>query len=286
MIVDDGKIRQLNATDIAASLELSALAGWNQTAEDWRMLLLLAPEGCFGLEVQDRLVATTTLICYGKQLGWIGMVLTHPEFRGHGFAKRLLEHVLQRADAAGIRTLKLDATDQGRPLYEKHGFKSERAIERWGAECNEVGAAGYADLDSRRLLDTKAFGVDRSVCLEVLASRGRCIWTAAGFLMTRAGRVASYLGPCVARDVEVARYLFSQFSQQQREVKGPMYSRKPEVRQSRNWYWDLLPDNRTAIEIANELGFTPKRQLTRMVRGKDFHGRDELVYAIAGFEIG
>ena len=103
--------------------------------------------------------------------------------------------------------------------------------------------------------------------------------------MTRAGRVGSYLGPCVARDVEVARDLFSQFSQQQ-EVKGTMHSRKPEVRQSRNWYWDLLPDNRTAIEIANELGFTPKRQLTRMVRGEDFRGHDELVYAIAGFEIG
>ena len=104
--------------------------------------------------------------------------------------------------------------------------------------------------------------------------------------MTRAGRVATYLGPCVARDVKAARDLFSQFSQQQRQAKGAMYSQVPEVRQSRNWYWDLLPDNRTAIEIANELGFTPKRLLTRMVRGEDFRGRDELVYAIAGFEIG
>ncbi|HKN32899.1 MAG TPA: GNAT family N-acetyltransferase [Terriglobales bacterium] len=280
------KIRQLGATDIAAGMELSAFAGWNQTAEDWRMLLRLAPEGCFGFEVEDRLVATTTLICYGKQLGWIGMVLTHPEFRGRGFAKRLLEHVLQRADAADIRTLKLDATEQGKPLYEKYGFKSQQAVERWGAECAEVGAAGYSDFEDRRNLDAKAFGVDRSVLLQALASRGRSIWSAAGFLMTRTGRVASYLGPCVARDVESARDLLSQFTQQQREVKGALRSREPEVRQCREWYWDLLPDNRTAIEIANELGFTPKRQLTRMVRGEGFRGRDELVYAIAGFEIG
>jgi GNAT superfamily N-acetyltransferase len=277
------KICQLGATDIAASLELSGFAGWNQTSEDWRMLLRLAPEGCFGLKVQGRLVATTTLICYGKQLGWIGMVLTHPEFRGRGFARRLLEHVLQRADAAGIRTLKLDATDQGKPLYEEYGFKSEQAVERWGAECAEVGAAGSVDLEGVGVLDTKGFGVDRSVLLQTLASRGGCISSAGGFLMTRTGRVAAYLGPCVARDVKAARDLFSRFSQRRQEVMAAIHSRQPEVRQ---WYWDLLPDNKAASGIANELGFTPKRKLTRMVRGEDFRGQDELVYAIAGFEIG
>lgn len=280
------KIRQLSSTNIAASLELSVFAGWNQTAEDWRMLLRLDPEGCFGLEVEDRLVATTTLICYGKQLGWIGMVLTHPEFRGRGFAKRLLEHVLQRADAAGIRTLKLDATDHGKPLYEKYGFKSEQAVERWGGECAEVGAAGSVDLEGVGVLDTKAFGVDRSIVLQALASRGSCICSAGGFLMTRTGRSAAYLGPCVARDVKTARDLLSQFFQRRREVKAAMHPQKSELRQSVEWYWDLLPDNKAAIEIAKELGFTPKRKLTRMIRGEDFRGHDELVYAIAGFEIG
>ena len=280
------KIRQLSASDIAASLELSAFAGWNQTAEDWRMLLRLAPEGCFGLEVQDRLVATTTLMCYGKQLGWIGMVLTHPEFRGRGFAKRLFEHVLQRADAAGIRTLKLDATEQGKPLYEKYGFRSEQAVERWGAKRDEVAAAGSADLAGKCILDSEAFGVDRTVLLQALASRGSCISSAAGFLMTRTGRAASYLGPWVARDAKAARDLLSRFSQPRQEVRDALGSWDPKVTQSREWYWDLLPDNKAAIEMANELGFTPKRRLTRMIRGEDFRKHNELVYAIAGFEIG
>ena len=101
--------------------------------------------------------------------------------------------------------------------------------------------------------------------------------------MTRTGRSAAYLGPCVARDGKAARDLFSWFSKRRPEVKSAMHSRQAEVRQ---WYWDLLPDNKAAIEIAKELGFTPKRQLTRMFRGEDFRGDDELVYAIAGFEIG
>ena len=89
-----GQLRNLNNNDLPAALELSTLAGWNQTADDWRMLLELAPDGCFGMEVGGHVVVSATLVCYGDRLGWIGMVLTHPEFRHQGFACELFERVL------------------------------------------------------------------------------------------------------------------------------------------------------------------------------------------------
>jgi hypothetical protein len=52
------------------------------------------------------------------------------------------------------------------------------------------------------------------------------------------------------------------------------------------WSWDLLPENQAAVALAGEWGFTRQRCLTRMVRGKPLHGRDDMVYAIAGFELG
>src|SRR5205085_5065787 len=131
MAVSAEQLRLLNSGDLAAAFELSASAGWNQTVEDWSMLMELAPEGCFGIEADGRLVSTTTLVCYGQRLAWIGMVLTNAEYRGRGFARRLLAEALDRADSVGVETVKLDATDQGRPLYEKLGFKPEQAIERW-----------------------------------------------------------------------------------------------------------------------------------------------------------
>jgi hypothetical protein len=55
---------------------------------------------------------------------------------------------------------------------------------------------------------------------------------------------------------------------------------------ARDWSWDLLPANTSAVAIAQDLAFTPTRYLQRMVRGKDLRGTEETIYAIAGFELG
>ena len=103
-------LRGLVPRDIPAALELSQQAGWNQTAEDWRMLTDLAPEGCLAIQVDAELAATTTLLCYGRRLAWIGMVLTKVPYRGRGFARRLLTQALKQADEMRIETVKLDGT--------------------------------------------------------------------------------------------------------------------------------------------------------------------------------
>jgi len=53
-----------------------------------------------------------------------------------------------------------------------------------------------------------------------------------------------------------------------------------------SWAWDVLAKNQPAVTLALELGFSRQRLLTRMFRGKQLIGRDDMVYAIAGFELG
>src|SRR5947207_15751190 len=98
-------------------MELSTQAGWNQTPEDWRMLMRLDAKGCFGVEVEGQLVATTTLLCYGQVLAWVGMVLTRIEWRGGGFARKVLTTALARGDPLGLATVKLVADERGQPGY-------------------------------------------------------------------------------------------------------------------------------------------------------------------------
>jgi len=51
-------------------------------------------------------------------------VYTEPEFRRQGIARRLMEIVLNWCRANGVPTVILHASDDGRALYEKLGFRS------------------------------------------------------------------------------------------------------------------------------------------------------------------
>ena len=62
---------RLGADDIAGCVALSAAAGWNQNAADWRLMLELG-EG-WGLQLRDgTLVASTLVIPYGS-FAWVSM---------------------------------------------------------------------------------------------------------------------------------------------------------------------------------------------------------------------
>lgn len=269
-----GQQRLLRPDDLKEGVELSSAAGWNQTAEDWEMLMDLTPDGCFALEADGQLVSTTTLLCYQRRLAWIGMVLTRAKYRGRGFARRLLAAALQHADSLEIETIKLDATDQGRPLYEAFGFQVEQPIERWlrpGSAESQI-IFDHQPLPKHVLdCDSKAFGVDRSILLQDLTHRSNTYSDSNGYLLARPGRTTAYLGPGVSSDPVAACNLITRTINDSAQV---------------SWSWDLLPANRHAVAIASELGFTRQRSLTRMARGKPLRGRDDLVYAIAGFELG
>ena len=271
---DAGTIRLLTSADVPHALKLSSLAGWNQTTEDWNSLLKIAPEGCFGLEIGDALAATATLVCYGTLLAWIGMVLTHPDFRRRGLATQLLRHMLALADKLAIKTVKLDATEMGEPLYRSLGFVPEQRVERWtcSAGISSKGAVMCSShLSTCEEIDRAAFGVDRTFVLDALLQQGDCYSTSGGYLFTRKGRNGSYLGPCIARDTRSARQLL-ELALQTPSTNG--------------WYWDILLANRDAVALAKEFGFAPQRRLLRMSRGELLRGREELIYAIAGFEFG
>jgi GNAT superfamily N-acetyltransferase len=90
----DFLVRKLRESDLPDAMALVRAANWNQTENDWRHFLEIEPEGAIALELDGRVVCTTTAICYGRDLAWIGMVLTLPECRGRGFALRLMREAL------------------------------------------------------------------------------------------------------------------------------------------------------------------------------------------------
>lgn len=274
----DAAARLLRRADLGEVMRLKESAGWNQTAEDWERLLELEPEGCFGLERDGALVATATALTYGRELAWIGMVLTLPEHRGRGYARRMMECALAFAERRGVARVGLDATDMGLPLYQKFGFAPFAVVERWErpGQAGPLPPAAVAEWAPDPALDRAAFGTDRSRLLDNLAREGAATVPGAGYAMGRAGSQAAYFGPCVARSAEAARQLLAWF-----------LARHPGAAA----YWDIPADNRAAAALAEACGFRRVRKLTRMTRdlrpAEPGTGPDNsLVFAIAGFECG
>lgn len=266
------EVRLLRHADIPSAMRLKQAAGWNQTEEDWRRILELEPEGCFGIEREGRLVATATAICYGRELAWIGMVLTDPAFRGQGLASQLMRRTLEFLDGREVTCVKLDATDMGRGVYQKFGFVDECPLERWVRGPGPMAAVALSSCGFDAAMDLRSFGVDRSKLLARLAGGESASIPGAGHAMGRPGSKAAYFGPCVATSLEAAESLVRWFVGRHAEEAV---------------YWDLLPGNPEAELLAERFGFQRVRQLVRMVRGEALVAPDpRQVYAIAGFEFG
>jgi GNAT superfamily N-acetyltransferase len=270
------EVRLLTAADLDAAMALSREAGWNQTREDWARMLALTPQGCFGVDCDDRLVATSTTYCYGSELAWIGMVLTAADYRGRGLARATMHAAIDFARSRDVAWIKLDATDMGRPLYEKLGFAAEYAVERW---LRPAAPASGALVDACRpspTLDREAFGADRSELLMSLAPIEAASISARAFAMGRPGTKAAYFGPCVSRSVDDAAKLLDWFLSRHAHEQV---------------FWDLIEPNFDAYALARTRGFNPVRRLARMaLAGRPsvapFVERPELVYALGGFEFG
>lgn len=269
-------LRPLVTVDLPFAHGLSRGAGWNQTRADWERFLTLGHEGCFLVECDGRPAGTATTICYGTELAWIGMVLVHPDFRRRGLGTELLRRAIAYLrEERGIVCVCLDATPEGRPLYEGLGFQALWGLRRWHREAG-VKAGGAASslllsLSGQSLaLDRGVFGVDRSALLCSLAkgSLGGVSRPDRSFGFVREGERAIYLGPVTAASTETGLAVIEE-----------LVSICPS---DRGIFWDLPDENEAAARLAAALGFQPVRELTRMWLGdRPFAGDPARTFGLA-----
>jgi len=280
----------MTKADIPAGIRLKEIAGWNQTAADWERFLEASPEGCFVAEHDGRVCGTATTISFENRVAWIGMVLVEPDYRSQGIGTKLLARAIEYLNDLQVTAIKLDATPQGKPLYEKLQFVAEYEIARWtlrrsASEMAKRSGFGSREPLSRELLesiieaDKESFGADRSFLLKSLHRDApeftTGIWNAGaieGYALGRRGSFADHLGPWMARNIAAACSLLETFlARCPREVVVV----------------DILKANTVASEVLMSLGFNYSRGLTRMYRGRNAHpGRPELLCAILGPEFG
>jgi len=276
------RIRTMTTDDLALGLRLSRQAGWNQTEADWLRLLYFGPEGCFAAEMDGYAVGTTTTCVLGD-VAWIAMVLVDEDHRHRGIGIHMLRHALDHLDSRQVPTIRLDATELGRPVYEKLGFMPEYDLARYqgiAPSCPasltvaEATSDAYPDIIE---FDKVITGTNREKMLirlfeefpqglRTLRRQGRI----EGYATMRPGANAVQIGPCVAAT-----------------NAGPALLCDALDRCAGKYVFIDIPlDNTGAVSVAESGGLGIQRCFTRMYRGKKVTDTIQALWASSSPEKG
>jgi len=226
-------VRRLGRDDLRHCVRLSVDRGWLPEKAKWSLLLEVsevfgvdAPDGGGGRDDADggngALAGAVVLTRYGADLASVGMMLVAARHGRLGVGRALMEHLLAEA---GDATVTLFATDLGKPLYDKLGF---RTIRRSAAFTGPFRAEPTRTADNSKMrtrpattadmtaiidVDKAAFGADRSRLLRRLpAFAGQLLVLQAehglaGFAAAWQNHTSTVIGPVVAPDGAAARLL-------------------------------------------------------------------------------
>ena len=266
-------IRLLGPADLDRCVALSIDRGWLPEKSKWS--LLLAASETFGIDAPDGhgLAGAVVLTRWAADYASVGMMLVASRYQRRGLGKALMEHLLAAAGADA--TVTLFATDMGRPLYEKLGFKPVRRnvsfVGRFTPGRSAAGssagtvpagtvrAATAADLPAILAADRTAFGADRGNILRRLPGFADAIAVLddgdgiAGYAAAWRNHVTSaIIGPLVAPDAEGAKRLVAHLAA---EASTPVRL-------------DLDPDRDELPGWANAHGLEPVSSTLVMAHGE------------------
>jgi GNAT superfamily N-acetyltransferase len=283
-------ITPLQETDAEAAVVLSREANWNQTEEDWR--LMITTGDAVGLHNDEgTLIATALSLPQGPDFAWLSMILVTDDYQRQNIASRLMTHLIAKVQAAG-QVPGLDATPAGKSVYLPLGFLSVFELSRW--QATEPGwaapaavpggvtveAATMDDLGDILGYDGPHFGGDRRDVIahllqrcpdQALLARHDADKSLAGFVLARDGRENLQVGPVVADNEQIAIDLLDKIFG---NLDRPIYLDIPD-------HQELV----TAWLISR--GFSIQRPFTRMLLGRsDPFDKPQHIFAIAGPELG
>lgn len=280
------QLRPLTIEDIPFAMRMKELAGWNQLSSDWEFLIESGEGGNFVATYEGKEAGTATTLSYEDRFSWIGMVLVDPLFRGLGIGTVLLKSAIEFAQHRG--TVRLDATPQGRKLYETLGFVTERELARF-ERIKQTGSlpepSGKCIPVSEEVMNTiidkdaAIFGANRKSVLQYLNNNSPqyayCLKQGNqinGYCFGRTGSKFEQIGPVIAQNIDDAKDLLT-------TALASCVNKRVII--------DAFTDNDKWTGFIESIGFQVQRPFFRMNKGELKHpGNTTLQYSIAGAELG
>jgi len=219
MIELEIRVERLRGEQIGDIVALSSYIGWDYNREEIETIF---DSGIvYGVwNERDELIASAAIILYGEKLASIGMVIVHPDYKGRGIGKAITNSCIK---SVSVQTpIMLIATDEGKPLYEKLGFRAVSYVSKY--ICNSYNVNDYCvgnedyimnyeecDLEEIIKLDEYAFGTNREEFLtKRMMQSEQCIvvkdkeQNALGYGLSVQTPENKIIGPVVAKNDEMA----------------------------------------------------------------------------------
>lgn len=221
-IADDGVVlRPMTADDLPQAHALSAEQRWPHRPVDWEHVFAHG-EGLVA-ERDGKVVATAQRWLWGERHATIGLVIVSPACQGRRIGHRLMNALLEGMDE---RTVLLQATAEGRGLYERLGFVRVGEIRQHQGMAQptplialpggwRLRPAGLNEAAALHQLDEDARGMPRPALInDLLAQADACVvldheGTQKGFAILRRFGRGHVIGPVVAPDAEGAKALIA-----------------------------------------------------------------------------
>jgi GNAT superfamily N-acetyltransferase len=276
----DLSLRDATLDDLPAIAALRTSVGWS--VNEWALRAVIDSPGARCVVVGDRegrIGGVGSGIVY-LPLGFVGNMIVAEAHRRRGLGSAILEAVTTYLEGEGCTRLELNATSDGRPLYERHGFASigRSATARLSRDLSlspdasvTIRRADPADLADLAGYDLPRFGGDRSRLLPLLlddpaaavllAERDGVI---AGYACVRAGELR--VGPVLADAPSVAETLVME-----------AFGAAPAAKELR---LNLPPNNRAGAEWLGRLGVAIEPWDGRMARGEPLERRSDTIYGM------
>jgi GNAT superfamily N-acetyltransferase len=254
-------IRHMNMSDVDRALDWAAAEGWNPGLHDAAAFYAADPDGFFVGTWHGEPVACISAVAYGAALGFIGLYIVQPAWRGKGLGIALWKAAM---DYLGERNIGLDGVLAQQANYRQSGFAlAYRHVRYEGVARVEDVTADIDLIDARSVpfdlllaYDTHHFCAARALFLRawiaqddthaIVAMNGDIV---RGMGVIRRCRSGLKIGPLFADDIAVARTLYRALS---RTAPGETV------------FLDVPESNPAAVALAVEHEMTSAFETARM----------------------
>ena len=277
------QIATMSAAEVGFAIDLAAAEGWNPGLNDAAAFHAADPGGFLVGRIDGQPLGCISAVSYAGRLGFIGLYIVLPAWRGKGHGIALWRAGMARLAGHNVG---LDGVLAQQDNYRRSGFRmaySNVRFERTGPlpAADMHGVVGAADVPFAQLhaYDQRVFATEREAFLRgwLAPADGAALAFVAdgairGYGVIRRCRRGCKIGPLFADAPEIAERLYLALCRRAGDA-GPVYLDVPEV-------------SAAALRLAEKFGMQQVFGTARMYTGEPPPIPLDHVFGVTTFELG